>query len=383
VTHHSAWAYPWDVLEDPLWADAVREAGLDALCVAASYHSVRALAPRLPGRRVVQASSGTYFAAAAPRYGEIRPVPAQWGGPVDALERCVDAAAQRGVELDAWLVVCHGSELGRRHPEHTMRNAFGDVYEYALCPSSPAVREYAAALAADVAAHGVRSLDLEAVGPLGYEHGSHHEKSRDDLTGTAKLLLSLCFCAWCERRLAERGLDVASLRAAVARAADEEIAAPGSRSLAAAVGEDAAASLLADRADATLALVAGVRAAVGAEVRLALIGSALPLGLGGVTAGGHPELAASIDALVVPLYGVDEPAAVARELAAAALASGVATDAGVRFTEPDAAGLQTRVEAAAAAGAERFRHYHFGLATRSEIQGLGRAIALTSASPAR
>jgi hypothetical protein len=384
MAEHSAWAYPWDVLEDPSWADTARSAGLGSLSVATAYHSVRALAPRLADRRVVQVSvSGTYFSPDEARYGAIQPNLAEWSGPADALEQCLARASEEQVAFSAWLVVCHSSGIGRRYPAHTMRNAFGDRYDYALCPSSPDVREYAAALAADVTARGVSSLHLEACGPIGYEHGSHHEKSRDDLGETAKLLLSLCFCDWCIGILAdEHGLDVADLQCRVRAAADHEVAYPrpggaavGLRDV---LGENVCDAILAVRTSGTLDLVAGVRGAVGDDVRISMIGNAEPVGGGGVLAAGHPDLARSIDALIVPLYGVDETADIQGALRSASTATGVCVEAGIAITAPDAvpsARLENRIQTAAEAGVDAFHHYHFGLATESELLTLGHVVA--------
>lgn len=380
---HSGWAYPWDILEDPTWADCARAAGLGSLAVATAYHSVRALAPRLADRRIVQvAVSGTYFSPEVARYGEILPRSAEWGGPVDALERCVAAAVDEKLGLTAWLVICHSSGVGRRYPMHTMRNAFGDAYDYALCPSSPHVREYAAALAADVTARGISELHLEACGPVGFEHGSHHEKSRDDLDETAKLLLSLCFCDWCADLLAtDYDIDVAGLQRRVRTAADQAIASPRSCGaivgLREAVGEAVCDAVLAARAEGTLELVGGVRRAVGRDVRISVIGNAETLGVGG-HASGHTDLARWIDAVIVPLYGVDDEAGVRRALDAASVASGVPVEAGVAISAPDAVPperLERRIRAAVHAGANAFHYYHFGLATASELVDLGRILA--------
>ena len=105
-----------------------------------------------------------------------------------------------------------------------VRNAFGDVYPWALCAGSAGVRGYAAALAAEVAAlAGVDAIELEACGWYGFEHGSAHDKTGD---GAARAgadglwLLSLCFCAECGQAYRSAGADPAKLAAQVRAAAD-------------------------------------------------------------------------------------------------------------------------------------------------------------------
>ena len=112
-----------------------------------------------------------------------------------------------------------------------MRNAFGDVYPWALCAGSGAVREYAALLAAEAAAlAGVDAIELEACGWYGFEHGSAHDKT-GDVAGPAGAPGTGCSrCASAARaRSAYRaaGADPAELAALVRAAADGGPALPG------------------------------------------------------------------------------------------------------------------------------------------------------------
>jgi hypothetical protein len=119
----------------------------------------------------------------------------------------------------------HNARLGAADPSCTVENAFGDRYPWALCAGSPAVRDYAAALAAEVGALAdVGAIELEACGWYGIEHGSAHDKTAGAAGSAAAWLLSACFCAACAQAYAAAGADPAELRAAVRSVADQVLA---------------------------------------------------------------------------------------------------------------------------------------------------------------
>jgi len=222
-----AYLYPWDVDGDPAAADRIAGLGLTEVTLAAAYHAVRAVTPFHPEHRIVTRDAGVYY----------RPDPARWesvplrplaGGTAAAdqagsFERAAVALRAAGITVTAWVVVTHNSGLAGTG-ECAVRNAFGDVYPWALCAGSPAVREYAATLAAEVAAlAGVDAIELEACGWYGFEHGSAHDKTGDGaaLAGADGLWrLSLCFCAECGQAYRSAGADPAKLAAQVRGAAD-------------------------------------------------------------------------------------------------------------------------------------------------------------------
>ena len=93
-----------------------------------------------------------------------------------------------------------------------MRNAYGDLYPWALCIGSPDVAGYAATLSAEVAAlDGVEGIELEACGWYGYDHGSAHDKTGGPPAGAPGWLLDACFCAACTRALQDAGVDPGDL----------------------------------------------------------------------------------------------------------------------------------------------------------------------------
>jgi hypothetical protein len=220
----SANLYPWDVDGDPAAADRIAGLGLTEVTLAAAYHSVRAVTPRHPQHRIVTRDAAAYYRTDPARWrgSRLRPVPAE---PSGSFERAAAQLCAAGIRVTAWAVLTHNSRLGAADPSCTVENAFGDSYPWALCAGSPAVRDYAAALAAEVAAlAGADEIELEACGWYGIEHGSAHDKAAGVAGPAAGWLLSACFCAACGQAYAAAGADPVRLRAAVRSAADQVLA---------------------------------------------------------------------------------------------------------------------------------------------------------------
>jgi hypothetical protein len=211
----AAYAYPWDVNGDPQAAERFAELGIDAVVLAAAYHSVRAATPRHPRHRLVDArSAALYMPVRAGAWGELVPADASpWAGE-RSFTRAAGELRLAGLPVRAWIVLTHSTAVGLANPWSCMRNAFGDVYPYALCPSVPAVREYARTLVGEVVRQsGVTDVVLEACGPMGVNHLGHHEKTAGaDWTEEECALLSICFCDACTTSLAQAGVDPAGNR---------------------------------------------------------------------------------------------------------------------------------------------------------------------------
>jgi hypothetical protein len=219
----SVYLYPWDVDGDPAAADRVAALGVTEVSLAAAYHAVRAVTPFHPERRVVTRDAAVYY----------RPDPDRWRGaalrPVDpgdghagSFERAADALHAAGLRVNAWMVVAHNGRLGAAHPECAVRNAYGDVYPWALCIGSPPVGDYAATLSAEVAAlECADAVELEACGWYGYDHGSAHDKTGGiPPEGTPAWLLDACFCPACRTAQKNAGVDHADLARQVRTALD-------------------------------------------------------------------------------------------------------------------------------------------------------------------
>ena len=175
----ATYLYPWDVDGDPGAADRIAALGVTEVSLAAAYHAVRAVTPFHPGHRIVTRDAAVYYRPDLARWAgaHLRPAGPDPAG-VGSFERAADALRAAGLQVNAWVVVTHNGRLAAAHPECAVHNAFGDAYPWALCAGSPAVAEYAAALAAEIAAlDAVADVELEACGWYGYDHGSAHDKT--------------------------------------------------------------------------------------------------------------------------------------------------------------------------------------------------------------
>lgn len=217
----TGYLYPWDLVGDPESAAEAAALGVDRVALAASYHSVRAATPRHPGRRVVDAHSAALYVPVVDRawVGQAL-VPrdaAEWAGTDTSFTSAARSLRDAGLKVDAWTVLTHSTYLGRANPHLCVKNAFGEVYSYALCPSHPEVRSYARTVVNQVLELGQPDgLILEAVGALGFGHQNMHEKTDGADYGPAvQKLLSLCFCSGCWREYEGRGLDAEALSAHV------------------------------------------------------------------------------------------------------------------------------------------------------------------------
>jgi hypothetical protein len=220
----SAYLYPWDVDDDPAAADRIAGLGLDEVVLAAAYHAVRAVTPFHPRHRIVTRDAAVYYRTDPARWrgAALRPAEAD---PRGSFERAAARLIAAGLRVSAWAVLAHGCGVGAGNPSWHVRNAYGDGYPWALCIGSPEVRDYVAALAAEVAAlGGAGAVELEACGWYGIDHGSVHDKTAGAAVGPgAEWLLSVCFCAACVEAYWQAGADPEELRAAVRAALDSAL----------------------------------------------------------------------------------------------------------------------------------------------------------------
>ncbi|WP_188194402.1 hypothetical protein [Nonomuraea sp. SYSU D8015] len=200
-----AYVYPWDVVGDPSAPERLAGLGVDAVALAASYHSTRAATPYHPSHRVLDVPFPAFYLPIRPAaWGRLVPASPTWT-PADAYLQARDALKAVGLPVHAWTVLTHNSHLGAAHPDLAVRNAFGDPYPYALCPAQEDVIEYCERMVQEILTVGQPDgLILEACGPMGFGHQSVHEKtSGADWTTADTDLLSLCFCTRCAPRYPE------------------------------------------------------------------------------------------------------------------------------------------------------------------------------------
>jgi hypothetical protein len=384
----TGYLYPWDILGDPDAAARVLATGVDRVALAAAYHSVRAATPRHPERRVVNARTAALYVPVSSAWDNQALIPsdaAEWTGIADSFPTATAALRAVGLPVDAWIVLTHSSAVGSQHQQLCVQNAFGETYRHALCPTQPAVRQYAATLVSQVLEHGrPDGLVLEAAGPLGFGHQNQHEKTEGaEYSPWVQALLSLCFCAACRSAYEARGLSVEAFQ----RRVREEVVLQGDDPQG--TPDTAAAAeeflpLLEVRWDSAAALVDACLAAIaesGTEPRISLHASPDPWSTGpfvSVEALRRSNLwsrLADVTA-VVPCWG-DSAQGSATVSALRAAAPNARIGSYVLLLPPKAADAGTRsAEWAAlrAAGATELHLYHLGLASTRRLDVAAEAL---------
>ncbi len=385
VSRVVGYAYPWDVIGDPGFADRVGSIGIAEVAVAASYHGTRAATPMHPQHRFVNAAHAALYRPVRPEIWaerSVQPVAASWVPVADPFAESVDVLRANGIAVHAWVVLAHSARIGSARPDLAVRNCFGDSYSYALCVAHPEVRDYVTTLAREA----VRDVDLagvsvESCGQLGAAHNGAHEKSDGAYGPAAQRLLSVCCCGRCRRAWTDAGLDdvnvVNRLRSALRRVQDGDH--EDDATMDQLIGAECAAVLLDARLaaqDATRAdVLAGLRDLVPAA-RITLHGHPDPWATGpspAVTA----TASAQVDAVLVPAW-IDAPAT--RDAIAAARRQ--APDRGsvgayvTALPPADPATIDDHVAALIAAGADELHLYHLGLVNRERLAVLGRLASL-------
>jgi len=210
------WAHPWDVVDEgpARVADRLTEIGVTEVTLATTMHSVQTLNPHNPERKTFFADAAAYFQPDADRYGAVTPDVNETMGEDDWLAEIADGFADTPISLNAWVVPFHSSKQGRRHPDKTIRSPFGDSLVWGLCPSNPDVREYGAALTADLAARDVFDrVEMELADfQYGTGYGWHHQEFFTRLGDLGEFLFGLCFCEHCRGNAADAGVDVERAR---------------------------------------------------------------------------------------------------------------------------------------------------------------------------
>ena len=357
----TGYAYPWDVL-DAGFASRVRDLSVDEVAVALSYHSARAATPWSASHTAVVARHAAFYRPVRAEAWEgkrLRPSTPDWVAAQDSGFAAVRVLNEAGIPAAAWIVLTHNSQLGYEHPDVTVRNCFGESYPWALCPSQPAVREYAATLTAEaVAGLELSSVILEACGPLGAVHQHQHEKTDGVWAPAVARLLSICCCDACA---ASWDVDADTVRAQLVEEVRRLVATGDLGVTADGVPPSLTSMLLRVRQDATDALRAAVLASVPAGTRIVLHGALDPW-VTGALPGLTPAAAEDVDAVVLfgwaPATGAEAVAA-AREALPDRVAIGSYITAVAAAPVPDIAAYAGEL---AKAGAAELHLYHLGLA---------------------
>lgn len=382
--------YPWDIAGDELAADRVAAMGVDTVVLAAAYHAVRAVTPRHPQHRIVTAAeAAVYFPLDSADWQDARLRPAQPPHDHDSFGSAVDAIRIAGPRVRAWVVVMHNATLGARCPELVVRNAFGDRYPWALCPSHPEVVQYAVSIARSAARRpGVCGIELESCGWYGAGHGSSHDKvSGIPPSGIDEVLMSLCFCTACTAVYGAAGIDAIELQRRVtdglaprfAHGLDTNEQGAG---LAGVLGAALATQVVAVRSEVANSLrrhvVAAVREATGPGFEVLLHADPRETATGANVGVDWAAAADDVDGLVLACTGpIDTVAQRVRtaRLVSAGRARTVASHQAVAGLAADARELVDRARATVRAGADEVMLYHAGLASESDLARMSEVIA--------
>ena len=210
-----AWLYPWDIhdLETPDLAAMLQSAGIQAVHVAASYHSLFATIPDNPRRHFIELpASAIYFRPSVDVWEGATITPAvsslvdQVGDSLDMARQLADAS---GSQASAWTVCLHDSNIGVRLPDLAIETLWGERIRSALCIRHPLVRDYALRLVRDVSSRSDR-VQLESPYWTTLPHHRHVKvpvEQPDFVAGLA----SLCFCVHCREAAVAAGINLPTL----------------------------------------------------------------------------------------------------------------------------------------------------------------------------
>lgn len=382
----TGYSYPWDVADDPGFAERATEIGVDEVAIAASYHSTRAATPFLLDRTAVVAEqAGLYRPVRDQVWGarSLHPAPGPWADQSqDKVADAVEVVRDAGLRTALWVVLTHNSALGAANPDRTVRNCFGEHYAWALCPAHEDVREYSATLAAE----SVRDLRpdtviLESCGQMGAVHQHMHEKTDAVWAPAVARLLSICCCAACTSAWQRAGLHperiVEQLRTrvrAIMATGDLGATADG-------LPEEISAALLSVRQQHTDALRAAVLAEVGSAGRVILHASNDPWATGALP-GLTQFTSGDIDAVVLPGWQVGPGSLDAVRRTRASVPDTVDVGSYVTAVAPmPVTDIQGYVRDLHAAGAGELHLYHLGLAGPARLPYLRDAVSAAHTPP--
>jgi hypothetical protein len=218
IAYRSLFLHAWDLAEggSDKVMHSMSEAGLNVMCLAATYHSGWFLHPGSPAHRAFMAESGVcYFKPDKSYFGDSRlfPKTATLAKKRDWMRQAGKRAQKHGLRLVAWVIGMHNTRAGTKFPELTQRNVYNDSLPHALCPANDEVREYLVNLCRNLACeYPVWGLQLESFGWMSFAHGHHHERDLVGLSSLEQQLMSLCVCRHCSQKAARAGVDVLEVK---------------------------------------------------------------------------------------------------------------------------------------------------------------------------
>lgn len=381
MIRHSMYLYPWDLRDEGAGAVAerLRGAGIGGVTLATSYHAGKFLRPHGPRGKVYFPEDGTvYFSPDPARYRALVPQRAKMAEDYDALRVLERDAADLAVT--AWTVGLHNSRLGQAHPDLATKTIYGDTLVNSLCPAQPEVRHYLTALCVDTADQpGVAEIALETPGWQAFRHGHHHEFELVELPDRVQVMMGTCFCDACRAGAEAAGVDMAGLTADTRRQLDRFFVDGTMPNTDPRTAPDWQA-FTTWRAETVTSLVAEIRAALPASVKLAIIPTTqTPNALCWIEGSDLAALAQAADRLEVPAYqsGVT---AITKDAGWVRDAAGAEAEIGyiLRPTYPhlaDARAVAQTIAALRALGPRSLSFYNYGHMRLSALDWIAAALA--------
>ncbi len=376
------WAYVWDFMNvgERKAARELKGAGLDAVSVAAKYHTVEHFQTRSKGAKWFVSRQAACYFRPTPRFYRKTPIK-PFASPLlrdgDLFGQVCEAATKEGIKVIAWTVFLHDTRTGSQHPDACMVNCFGDLYTSNLCPANPKVREFAKGLCRDLSRYPLMAIECESLhyGGVGHFHG--HEKIGVVLGEAGEFLLGLCFCRYCQKAAKRLGVNAVPLRRAVADLLEPTLQ----------TGKPPAESVdeLFDRVPDLKGFASAREQVVSSLVQEVAEESAMPLsfilmGSGWVIGATASSIGGTVVRFEILAY-TNDPRIVSRRTREALgeiryperLVVGLQAYAPV---SPDEKTLLANVQAALQAGARNFSFYHYGIMPPTHLEWIRKATDL-------
>jgi hypothetical protein len=389
-------AYPWDLLDEGVEAtvETMSRCGCNAVLLNTNYHHARLLRPRSPGPKTLQLPGAVAAFEPRPEHygaGGLMPVSDPRLAGSGVLTKAREVCRAQNIDLGLWTVALHNSTLGQNHPGVCLRNCFGDVYTYALCPAAAEVQAYARGLVQDLCTQfRPQRILVEAIGYLGLRHWVHHELFFAVWSAPLELLFSLCFCPACLERARSAGIDGERLGGQAAdwavRLLDEEQGDPSPD-----LTQSEVASLLGEitdlgpylhlRSQTVTGMTRDLHAIARAEgVILEVIPASFhrPVSRAWLEGASLVDMGQASDGLLVPAYFDDASEVRADLQRASSAAPGSPISAGLNACSPalrSPEALAAQAGACEATGCHAIYYYNYGLLTHRRLDWVAQANA--------
>jgi hypothetical protein len=224
----NTYAYPWDLARLGVGSvlDELAGLGFDGVDLAATYHPIDALSPRGDAAWLFSNARGAvHFPARGERYGRIRPVTSS-AEVCAAWPEVATRARDLGLAVNAWTVTLFQPWILDAHPDCARVLPGGGPSGSGVCPANDDVREYVAALCADMTdLLGPATIRLEAPITQSYDFDWLRARVLVAVSPLARALFALCACDTCTGRADDAGLDHVRLHRLVNESILTELAA--------------------------------------------------------------------------------------------------------------------------------------------------------------